>query len=115
APVALVSLVDEERQFFKSAIGLQEPWASRRETPLSFSFCQYVVALGEPLIINDAREHDLLRDNPAISEMGVVAYAGMPLITHDGQPLGTVCVIDHQPRAWTQTEIDILRDLAASA
>jgi len=113
-PVALVSLVDEERQFFKSAVGLQEPWATQRETPLSHSFCQYVVASGEPLIVADAREHQPLRDNLAISEMGVVAYAGIPLITHDRQRLGSFCVIDHQPRTWTETEIDILYDLSAS-
>src|SRR4051794_29596287 len=113
-PVALVSLVDEERQFFKSAVGLQEPWATQRETPLSHSFCQYVVASGEPLIVADAREHQPLRDNLAISEMGVVAYAGIPLITHDRQRLGAFCVIDHQPRTWTETEIDILYDLSAS-
>ncbi|MEP7187675.1 MAG: PAS domain S-box protein [Roseiflexaceae bacterium] len=114
APVALVSLVDEERQFFKSAVGLGEPWATRRETPLSHSFCQYVVASGEPLIIADAREHPLLRNNPAIPELGVVAYAGMPLMTHDGQRLGSFCVIDTVPRTWTEAEIDILRDLSAS-
>jgi PAS domain S-box-containing protein len=114
APVALVSLVDEDRQFFKSAVGLDEPWASRRGTPLSYSFCQYVVASGEPLVINDAREHDLLHNNLSVSEMGVVAYAGIPLVTRDGQQLGSFCVIDHQPRTWTQAEIDILSDLAAS-
>jgi PAS domain S-box-containing protein len=114
APVALVTFVEEERQFFKSAIGLDEPWATQRETPLSHSFCQYVVESGEPLIVPDARTHPLVSNNPAISEMGVMAYAGMPLITRDGQRLGSFCVIDHQPRIWTQAEIDILRDLAAS-
>jgi PAS domain S-box-containing protein len=114
APVALVTFVEEERQFFKSAVGLQEPWATRRETPRSHSFCQYVVEQGEPLIVADARTHPLLYDNPAILEMGVVAYAGIPLITRDGQRLGSFCVIDHQPRIWTEDEIDTLRDLAAS-
>jgi PAS domain S-box-containing protein len=114
APIALVSLVDEERLFFTSAVGLDEPWATRRETPLPHSFCQYVVASGEQLIVADAREHPLLYDNPAISDMGFVAYAGMPLITPDGQPVGAFCVIDHVPRTWTDVEIDILRDLSAS-
>ena len=113
APIALVSLVDEERQFFTSAVGLDEPWATRRETPLSHSFCQYVVESGEPLIIADAREHPLYHDNLAISEMGFVAYAGMPLITPNGQRLGSFCVIDTVPRTWTEAEIDILRDLSA--
>src|SRR3954468_10567656 len=55
-PVALVSLVTEDRQFFKSCIGVAEPWATRRGTPLSHSFCQHAVASGEPLVIEDARE-----------------------------------------------------------
>jgi PAS domain S-box-containing protein len=113
APVSLISLVDEGRQFFKSSIGLQEPWASQRETPLTHSFCQYAVATGAPLIISDARDHPLVHDNLAIADLEVVAYAGVPLITNTGQALGSFCVIDTQPRQWTGREIDILRDLAA--
>ena len=101
APVALVSLVDADRQFFKSCLGLPEPWATKRGTPLSHSFCQHAVASREPLIVDDAREHAVLRDNPAIRDMGVVAYAGIPLIDGDGNALGTLCVIDSQPRHWT--------------
>ena len=78
APVALVSLVDTDRQFFKSCLGLPEPWASQRGTPLSHSFCQHAVATREPLIVEDSREHELLRDNPAIRDIGVIAYAGIP-------------------------------------
>ncbi len=114
-PVALVSLVDEERQFFKSCLGLPEPWASARETPLSHSFCQHAVASGQPLVIEDARLHPLVRDNLAIPDLGVVAYAGIPLVTADGYVLGSFCVIDHQPRAWTDWELAVLTDLAASA
>ncbi|MBI3964445.1 MAG: PAS domain S-box protein [Chloroflexi bacterium] len=114
-PVALVSLVGADRQFFASSVGLAEPWASARQTPLSHSFCQHVVASGQPLVVVDAREHPLVRDNPAIAELSVVAYAGMPLITSDDQALGTLCAIDSQPRNWTTTELEILRNLAASA
>jgi hypothetical protein len=64
APVALVSLVDADRQFFKSCLGLPEPWTTQRGTPLSHSFCQHAVASREPLIVADSREHELLRDNP---------------------------------------------------
>src|SRR4051794_14092536 len=79
APVALVSPIDEERQFFKSSIGVEE-----RETPLSPSFCQHGTAQREPLIVDDAREHPLLKHNPAVEEMDSVAYAGVPLIDADG-------------------------------
>jgi GAF domain-containing protein len=114
APVALVSLVDSDRQFFKSCLGLPEPWASRRGSPLTHSFCQHAVAAREPLIVVDAREHPVLQDNLAIRDMGVIAYAGIPLIDADGYALGTLCVIDSQPRHWTTQQIGLLRDLAAS-
>ena len=114
APVALVSLVDADRQFFKSCLGLPEPWASRRETPLSHSFCQHAVARSEPLVVDDARLDDVLRDNLAIRDMGVIAYAGIPLIDGEGNALGTLCVIDSQPRHWTTHQIQLLSDLAAS-
>lgn len=114
APVALVSLVDSDRQFFKSCLGLPEPWASRRGSPLTHSFCQHAVASREPLLVSDAREHHLLRDNLAIRDMGVIAYAGIPLIDADGHALGTLCVIDSQPRHWTTQQIQILSDIAAS-
>ena len=114
APVALVSLVDADRQFFMAACGLPEPWASQRGTGLSHSFCQHAVASGQPLVIADARRHPLVCDNLAIPDLGVVAYAGIPLVTAGGHALGTFCVIDHTPRRWTADEIAVLTDLAAS-
>ncbi|HUE75497.1 MAG TPA: GAF domain-containing protein [Chloroflexota bacterium] len=112
--MALISLVDQDRQFFKSSVGLPEPWLSRRGTPLSHSYCQFAVSSGEPLIVEDARAHELLRGNPALVDLGFVAYAGIPLITSGGHALGTFCVIDNQPRSWTDDDISTLRDLAAS-
>jgi signal transduction histidine kinase len=114
APVALVSLVDVNRQFFKSQIGLPEPWATIRETPLSHSFCQHVVATGTPLIIEDARKHPLVRENLAIRDLNVIAYAGIPLITSDGDVLGSFCAIHDVPHHWTQREIEIITQLTAS-
>lgn len=114
APVALVSLVDADRQFFKSCLGLPEPWASRRGSPLTHSFCQHAVASREPLLVTDAREHPVLGDNLAIRDMGVIAYAGIPLIDAGGHALGTLCVIDSQPRHWTTHQISLLGDIAAS-
>lgn len=115
APVALVSLVDDCRQYFASQIGLPQPWADQRQTPLSHSFCQYVVISDEPLVIGDAREHDLLRTNLAIPDIGVVAYAGFPLRSPRGQTLGSFCVIDTEPREWGADELTTIEDLAAAA
>ncbi len=113
-PIALVSLVDANRQFFKSAVGLAEPWASSRETPLPASFCKHVVASGEPLVLDDAREHPSHCFNEAIRELGVVAYLGCPLTTADGHVLGSFCIIHTEPHRWTEAEIGIVRDLARS-
>jgi GAF domain-containing protein len=113
-PVALVSLVDDQRQFFPGQVGLAEPWAAKRETPLSHSFCQHVVTEGQPKIYADARIYAQVRDNLAIPDLGVVAYAGMPLTDTDGLVLGSLCAIDTVPRAWTQSEMEILADLAAA-
>ncbi len=111
-PVALVSLVDDERQYFPGQVGLAEPWATARETPLTHSFCQHVVAEGEPKVFPDARVYAQVRDNLAIPDLGVVAYAGMPLKDADGRTLGSLCAIDTKPRAWTADELAILTDLA---
>jgi GAF domain-containing protein len=113
-PVALVSLVASDRQFFKSCLGLREPWATQRQTPLSHSFCQHVVESRRPLVVSDAREHPVLRNNPAIGDLGVIAYAGAPLISPNGHVLGTLCAIDYQPRHWTTEQVEILSNLAGS-
>lgn len=114
APVALISLVDEERQFFKSCIGLVEPWGSARQTPLSHSVCQYEVATGTPLVVADARTDPILSRSNAISEMGVIAYAGVPIRNRGGQPLGSFCVIDHEPRQWSPDALEVLGELAGA-
>lgn len=111
-PVALVSLVASNYQFFKSQVGLPEPWKSKRRTPLSHSFCQHVVMRQEPLIITDARLHPLVRNNMAIPDLAVIGYLGIPLTLKDGNSLGSFCVIDSEPREWTQLEIDIMHELA---
>jgi signal transduction histidine kinase/CheY-like chemotaxis protein len=113
-PVSLVSLVDKDRQFFKSAVGLPDSLPLDRQTPLTHSFCQHAVLSGEPVIVHDAREHPVLKDNPAVG-LGVVAYAGIPLVTPDGLVLGSFCAIDTKPRQWTKEQIDLLRDLTAAA
>jgi formate hydrogenlyase transcriptional activator len=112
-PVALVTLLDSHRHFFKSQCGLPEPYATTRETPLTHSFCKHVVGSCEPLIVPDVRTHPLFRSQPVV-EGQVFAYAGVPLVTSDGYALGTFCVIDWRPREWTGQDIDVLRGLAAS-
>ena len=113
-PVALVSLVEADRQVFPGMVGLAEPWATGRQTPLSHSLCQHVVASGSPLVLPDARLDKLTCASLAIEDLGVVAYAGMPLTDDHGRVLGSLCAIDHRPRAWSQRELTDLADLAAA-
>src|SRR4051812_9314304 len=112
-PVVLVSLVTADRQFFKSACGLPAPWDQQRTSPLSHSFCQYVVATDEALIVSDARLDPRLRSNGAVEEIGVVAYAGFPLRASNGETLGSFCAIDIEARTWVPHELEFLRDMAA--
>lgn len=111
-PVALVSLVDTKRQFFKSTFGLPEPWKTQRETPLTHSFCQHVVARAAPLVIDDATLDPLVCNNLAIPELNVRAYLGIPLLTGEGHVLGSLCAIDSQPHQWSGREQEILADFA---
>ena len=118
APVCLLTLVDSTRDFVKSAIGLPEPLASMREVPTgpgAPSFCQYIVAEGEPLLLDDARGHPLFGEFPSVRHAGAVACAGAPLHAPDGQRLGTLCVLDFVPRTWTAATREVLLSLAEGA
>ena len=99
-PTALVSVVSGDAQHFAGLCGVGQPWADARQTPLSHSFCQHVVANAAPLVIEDAREDPVLRTNLAIPDLDVVAYAGFPIVAPGGEVLGSLCAIDSQPRAW---------------
>src|SRR5215212_2611658 len=111
-PVSLVSLVDADRQFFKSQRGLPEPWSQVRETPLTHSFCQHVVIRGEALVIDNAASDEIVCNNLAIRDLGVAAYLGVPLTTPEGHVLGSLCAIDAKPRKWTRDDLLTLQDIA---
>lgn len=111
--VTLLSLVDADRLFFKSYIGLVDPWAGARVAPLSHSFCPHVVASEGAVVINDARMVVKNRHSPALEEFGAFAYLGVPLTTSQGYTLGALCSINHRPRQWTTEDINVMRDLAA--
>ena len=115
APVALVSLIDADRQVFASAVGLDEPLATVRQTPLSQSWCRHVVTTHAPLIINDAVTDPRVRDSLTGSRNPVRSYAGFPLLAPDGQVLGSFCVADIHPRQWTANDVSVMEDLAGAA
>ena len=113
-PVALVSLVDQDRQFFPGQQGLPQPLAQERQTRLSHSVCQYVIADRQPLVIPDTRTDARLQDNLAIPDLAVIAYLGVPLVDGEGNVLGSLCAIDHTPRAWGDEDLAAMVDLAAA-
>jgi hypothetical protein len=112
-PFAQVSLVGADRQFFKSSAGIKITSASERQTPLNRSVCQYAVANGAPLILDDARVDPVFKNHPAVRDGTVVAYLGIPLIDQAGLAIGTLCVFDTKPRLWGTGHIQVLSDLAA--
>jgi two-component system sensor histidine kinase UhpB len=115
APTALITFVGQDREHFKSSRGLPESLAALRETPLTYSICQYAVATRQPLVVPDTRRDPMLRTNLAVTELGVAAYAGAPLITSEGFCLGTISVLDWKPREWTDEQVALLQDLAGTA
>ncbi|MCQ4257838.1 sensor domain-containing phosphodiesterase [Stutzerimonas stutzeri] len=109
APIALISIVDEQRQWFTARVGL-----SAQQTPRRDSFCAYAILANEPFQVLDAAKDVRFMDNPLVTgEPGIRFYAGMPLITPEGLGLGSLCVIDTKPRgALSSHELSMLNHLA---
>lgn len=108
-PVALITLVDEERQWFKSKCGLNLEESSRE-----VSFCGHVVAEGQTMLVEDARKDERFADNPLVTqeEQPVVFYAGAPLTTKSGLVLGSLCIIAHEPASLSEDQLNQLERLA---
>ncbi|MGI9287868.1 MAG: sensor domain-containing diguanylate cyclase [Pseudomonadales bacterium] len=110
-PIALVSLVDEDRQWFKSAAGLDAT-----ETPRDVSFCGHAILGNETFIVPDASKDDRFADNPLVlDDPDIRFYAGCPLKAGDGSQIGTLCVIDQKPRSLSEDDLEMLQDLASMA
>lgn len=112
-PVSLVALLDADRSYFKSAVGLPE-LPPDRSVPFSHSLCQYAVAEDAPFCVADTRADAVARENGAVKDMGAGAYLGVPLHASDGQVLGTLCAADFESRDWTESDQSTLQTLAAA-
>ena len=107
-PIAMISLVDSDRQWFKSKIGLEAS-----ETPRDVSFCAHAIASDSILEVPDTRNDERFFDNPLVTNSPhIVHYTGRPIHAPGGEPVGTLCIIDHRTRTLTPVEISHLNDLA---
>ncbi|WP_370162218.1 AI-2E family transporter [Limimaricola soesokkakensis] len=113
APISLVSLIDADRQFWKSSEGLAVDDEESREAPRDTSICGHVVAENEVLVIEDVLKDKRFANNPWLKERGIRFYAGAPLRTDDGDmAIGSVCVIDMEPRKVSGREVGFLQFVA---
>jgi len=113
APVTFVSLLDENRDFYKACFGFPEPLASERQL-LGTTFCHYAIVSAGPLVIEDTLAHPIFRDVPTVKSLSVRAYLGVPLVSSEGLALGSFCAIAFEPRPWTPLDIEVMVELAAA-
>lgn len=107
-PIAMISLVDESRQWFKSRLGLLE-----QETPREISFCAHTILAPKPLIVPDALDDARFADSPLVSEEPHIRfYAGFPLVNPDGAAIGTLCAVDRKPRRISGAQQQAMEALA---
>ncbi|CAN5752469.1 hypothetical protein BH10ACT1_BH10ACT1_13420 [soil metagenome] len=112
APLGFFTVVDAERSWYVASSGIP---AELRSGAVEASFCKYVIASGEPLVVNDATADERTATNPAIDEMGVRAWAGFPVRDPSGEVLGSFCVVDTEEHLWTARDQSVLGSLAAAA
>lgn len=110
-PMSLVTIIAPERQFFKSCIGLDDEMMEKREGPIKYSTCQYVVKKGGIVIIDDVKNDPFFCTHEGLNGVGAGSYLGVPLLLFN-QTIGSVCAVDVKARMWNDLEIGFLKNKA---
>jgi GAF domain-containing protein len=111
-PIALISLVDRDRQFFKSQTGLPEDLAKARQASRNLSICGHIIAKNQVMVIEDLARDRRFANNPMLKEHGIRFYAGVPILAPNGQPIGSLCLLDLKPRQLSEREKRLLQEYA---
>ncbi len=114
-PMSFLTLVTPESEIFVSVAGIDRAWQARGPVPVTDSFCQRAVRSGGPFVIGDARTDPLARGVDSVLDEEIVAYLGVPLVDSSGQLVGSFCAADTAAREWSERDIRVLTDLAATA
>jgi GAF domain-containing protein len=112
-PATFISLVDRDRDFYKSQFGFPEPLSSVRQLE-GRTFCHLAIASDGPLVIDDTHLDPVHRAVPTVDTLGVRAYLGVPLVMPDGHAIGSFCAIDFEQRRWREQDVEVMRVLAES-
>ncbi|MFD0739315.1 GAF domain-containing protein [Lysobacter koreensis] len=110
-PATFISLVDRDRDFYKSHFGFGEPLNSVRQLE-GRTFCHYAIGSDQPLVIDDTTRDPVYRDVPTVTTLGVRSYLGVPLVMEDGEVIGSFCAIDFEPRHWRSEDVATMVELA---
>src|ERR1700761_9349258 len=110
--IAAITFVGESRTYWKSVPHLPYGGPEAWQNPVSDDFCYFPIGLNGPFIVDDAVHDPRTAGHPAIGPWGVGAWAGYPIVSRDGQPIGSMCVIDATPRTWKPDHLDALAALA---
>ncbi len=114
APVSLLLIRDEDQLLFASFVGPDDPWSTLTEFPLKDAYCQFAIGARAPFVVEDSRKDPRLCDLPRTAALDVVAYLGVPLLTAADYPIGILCAIDFEPRAWTERDVTVVEALAGT-
>ncbi len=109
---AFITFIDEDTQYYKSAVGLPAKFAATRTVPREKSICTHVVSRNKAMVVEDLLADERFRENPVVRESGARFYAGTPLRSEGNRPLGALCIVDEHPRTMSEREVELLRMIA---